>query len=321
MAALSKPSGSTRAQRCAWLANYVCAGIVLTGCPATDGPPSTGSAAGQHTGRPATRVASLHDVTTELIVELGQRSRLVGVAGLVDATPALEAAVEGIVPIGDLESIVSVAPTVVFGTEVVAERSPELVRALHARDIEVVLFDLGRLVDLQAAIRSLAGWTASQSRAEQLLERLDHDFARCGAARQADFIRPKVFVYDCCDPPFTAGGGALLTELIRRAGGDPIFAALEHDWTHVSWERVVEAEPDLIVINSYRMDAQKAIEGKRERLRRLPALAGVPVTVISLRLVLGGLASAEGCLELRGAIDAWYAAVPQTGLGRGGAQP
>jgi iron complex transport system substrate-binding protein len=108
-----------------------------------------------------------------------------------------------------------------------------------------------------------------------------------------------VFVYDCCDPAFTAGRTAVLTDVIRRAGGRNIFADVNADWTKVSWEEVIARRPELVVIHDYEFEGQGGVAEKRSRLQAIRSLAAVPVTVMPLGLSLGGLRSFEGLEHLR----------------------
>jgi iron complex transport system substrate-binding protein len=112
----------------------------------------------------------------------------------------------------------------------------------------------------------------------------------------------RVFIYDCCDPAFTAGGSAVLTDVIRRAGGRNIFADLAADWTKVSWEQVIARRPQLIVVHDYQFEGQGGVEEKRRRLAAIRSLAGIPVTVMPLGQSLGGLRSIEGLEHLAKAL-------------------
>ena len=61
-----------------------------------------------------------------------------------------------------------------------------------------------------------------------------------------------VFDYDSgTSAPFTGPGLAMPTSLITLGGGTNIFAGLKQSWTSVSWEQVVKANPQCIIINDY----------------------------------------------------------------------
>jgi iron complex transport system substrate-binding protein len=61
-----------------------------------------------------------------------------------------------------------------------------------------------------------------------------------------------VFDYDSGQAaPFTGPGLAMPTALISLGGGSNIFAGLKQSWTSVSWEQVVKADPQCIIINDY----------------------------------------------------------------------
>ena len=61
-----------------------------------------------------------------------------------------------------------------------------------------------------------------------------------------------VFDYDSgTSAPFTGPGLAMPNALITDGGGTNIFASLKQSWTSVSWEQVVAADPQCIIINDY----------------------------------------------------------------------
>ncbi|WP_412563623.1 ABC transporter substrate-binding protein [Thalassobius sp. MITS945101] len=62
----------------------------------------------------------------------------------------------------------------------------------------------------------------------------------------------RVFVYDSGeDTPFTAGLYAMPTALIEAAGGTNIMDDFEKSWGTVTWEAVVERNPEVVVIVNY----------------------------------------------------------------------
>lgn len=253
-------------------------------------------------GRSATgpRVVSLHDVTTEIVVALDATARVVGIADPVDATDEVRRAIAGVPRVAGLESILAVRPDVVLGLDVVEERDPELVRRLRERGIDVYLANPVTFDDVYAATRAVAARTGHAAAGERLITGLRARVASDTAPATARPVR--VFVYDCCDPPFTAGGKTVLSDVIARAGGRNVFADLDADWTHVSWEAAVTREPELVVIHAYKYDGQGDVADKRRALAAIPALAKLPAVVIPLGWSLGGLRSADSLHRLRPAL-------------------
>jgi len=237
----------------------------------------------------------LHDVTTEIVVGLGATGQLVGVGGPVQVPASDAAAIADVPRVDGVESILALHPTVVVGMAVVAERSPELVRFLRDKGIEVWLGHPGTLDDVLDLVTQVGARVQAAPSAGRLADRLR---AQMGAIARPPSEPVRVFVYDCCDPAFTAGGGAVLTDLIRRAGGRNIFADVASDWTKVSWEQVIARRPQLIVIHDYEFEGQGGVPEKRKRLAAIRSLAKVPVTVMPLGQSLGGLRSFDALEHL-----------------------
>jgi iron complex transport system substrate-binding protein len=245
------------------------------------------------------RVVSLHDVTTEIVVALGGTERLVGINELVDATDEVTRAVAGVPRVDGLESILAVRPQVVLGLSVVVERSPELVAALRAAGVEVLLGDPQNLEDVFGLATLVSQAIGDPPAGERLAASLR---ARAEALPPPLAPRPvRVFVYDCCDPPFTPGRTAILTDLIARAGGENVFRDAAGDWLHVSWEEVLARRPEIVIIHAYRFDGQGDVAAKRRALARAGGLSALPFTVLPLGASLGGVRSVETIQRLRAA--------------------
>ncbi|WP_299934933.1 ABC transporter substrate-binding protein [uncultured Pelagimonas sp.] len=81
----------------------------------------------------------------------------------------------------------------------------------------------------------------------------------------------RVFVYDSGeDTPFTAGRYAMPTALIEAAGGRNIMDDFEKSWATVTWEEVVERNPEVVVIVNY---GNVTAEEKRAFMLNNPAFA------------------------------------------------
>ncbi|WP_091675344.1 ABC transporter substrate-binding protein [Amycolatopsis marina] len=105
---------------------------------------------------------------------------------------------------------------------------------------------------LYTDLRNLGRIFGVSERAEQLVAEYQATVRAAEESVPADRERPTVFLYDSgTDKPFTAGRGAAAHEVITRGGGRHIMGGLDDSWTTVGWEAVVEADPDVIVINDY----------------------------------------------------------------------
>ena len=90
-----------------------------------------------------------------------------------------------------------------------------------------------------------------ESRAQQLIASMKSQVA--AAEKKVSGLKPvTVFDYDSgTSAPFTGPGLAMPTAEIAAGGGVNIFADLKQTWTSVSWEQVVAANPQCIIINDY----------------------------------------------------------------------
>lgn len=86
-----------------------------------------------------------------------------------------------------------------------------------------------------------------------------------------------VFLYDSgTDKPFTAGSQVPPNDIIRFAGGKNVFAGLDARWSEVTWEAVVEAEPEVIIILDY---GDKPAQEKIKFLKEFPTTSKLPAVV------------------------------------------
>lgn len=245
------------------------------------------------------RVISLHDVTTELVVALGGADRLVGMAELVDGSAELRAATAQVPRVGELETMFAVRPDIVLGLEIVRQKSPDLVRSLEHQKKSVYLPALTSVTDVEALI----GEVARRLGVEEAGQRLAGELAeRIGPRARADREPVPIFVYDCCDPPFTAGKKTVLSDLIERVGGRNVFADVDAAFLHVSWEEVIARKPALLVVHSYVDGSRSDVASKLEAVRALAELRPLPVTVMPLRYSLGGLHIGDAAAVLRAAL-------------------
>ncbi len=122
------------------------------------------------------------------------------------------------------------------------------------------LLNLGRIFDVEAKAEALvAGYRA--------------DLAALTDAGGTATEAPRVFVYDSGeDAPFTAGRYAMPTALIEAAGGKNIMDDFEKSWATVTWEEVVDRNPEIVVIVNY---GDVTAEQKRDFMMQNPAFAEI----------------------------------------------
>jgi iron complex transport system substrate-binding protein len=241
------------------------------------------------------KVVSLHDVTTEIVVALDATDRLVGVADPVEVPPPVLQALAQVPRVEGAESILARSPTVILGTDFIQERSPELVAFLRKRGIDVWLATTTRLDDVFTTVEQVATRIGKSAEGRALVARLRQ---RVAALDPPPGPALPVFIYDCCDPPFTAARNTVITDVITRAGGRNVFADLDADWTKVSWEEAIARRPRLVIVHAYDYQGQGDVGGKRRQLSALPSLANLPTATLPLGLSLGGIRSVDALERL-----------------------
>jgi iron complex transport system substrate-binding protein len=105
--------------------------------------------------------------------------------------------------------------------------------------------------DTYQDLRNLGAIFNVRKKAQQVISSMQTQVA--GAHAKVAGLKPvTVFDYDSGEAaPVTGPGLAMPTALITLGGGTNIFAGLKQSWTSVSWEQVIKADPQCIVINDY----------------------------------------------------------------------
>jgi cobalamin transport system substrate-binding protein len=193
------------------------------------------------------RIVSMAPNVTEILFALGLGGRVVGVTRFCDFPPEARA----IKRIGGL-----VDPNV----EVIRSLDPDLVVAFRGNPLRLVerigklglpvfVLDIGEGIEaLFPLIAKVGRVTRSDDRAAVLaaglrrrLEAVDEVMAGIGT-------RPKVFVLLYGQGLWTCGGESYVDDLISRAGGVNVAAALPKKWALYKRERIIEDDPDVIFI-------------------------------------------------------------------------
>lgn len=110
---------------------------------------------------------------------------------------------------------------------------------------------LASLNDTYQDLRNLGAIFGVPQRAAQVIAAMQAQVAAV-RAKVAGLAPIKVFDYDSGESaPFTGAGLATVNADVVLAGGTNIFGSLRKSFDSVSWEQVVAAQPQCIIINDY----------------------------------------------------------------------
>jgi iron complex transport system substrate-binding protein len=234
---------------------------------------------------------SLHDVTSEAVVELEASACLVGISEPTDLPDAVRQKLAHVPRVGSSETVLARKPSVVLGLDVVREHEPALAEALANRKVPFYAPRLERLEQVRELVEQVGKLIDRKVQAETWV-------ARFPPASEPSAANPRrVLVFDCCAPPFTAGKHALVSDLLRHAGAENVFADVDDTWFHTSWEAAVARRPELILIDDY--GAEGGLSQKRAMLEQISPLKGLPVLVLPLRDLLGTIRTPQVLEKLK----------------------
>lgn len=131
--------------------------------------------------------------------------------------------------------------------DVCAVSYDEVKRAVRALFGERTILSLEptRLSEVAEAVERVGAVTAREREAAALAERMRAAVERTTAA-VAGAVRPGVVVLEWLDPPWV--GGHWVPEMVDAAGGRDLLGEAGSPSTRATWQQVVAARPDVIVL-------------------------------------------------------------------------
>jgi iron complex transport system substrate-binding protein len=142
--------------------------------------------------------------------------------------------------------------------DVIVTQSHCEVCAVSQRDVEeavcawvegrprIVSLHPDRLADLWTSIRQVADALAAPERGAELVERLQARMRRIASKAVGLTGRPTVACIEWIDPLMAAGNW--MPELVDMAGGVPLFGEAGKHSPKMTWEQLVDHDPDVIVV-------------------------------------------------------------------------
>ncbi|OLF18553.1 ABC transporter substrate-binding protein [Actinophytocola xanthii] len=300
----------TRCGRSGWTAALgsvlTAAAVGLSGCadppadpaadPARSAPASTVRSCGQELSftEPPERVVTLDQSSTETLLELGLADRMVGTANLKTEVAAEYREDYARVPVLSpklltAEQLRAATPDLVvasFPAQFTADRVgsrqelaelglPSFVSAVACpADNEPGMSPFDLLFSDYEALGRIFG---IEDRAAALADEQRAALADAEKVGRAVAGEPSVlWLYSTFNgTPYVAGGTALPTEMSAALGARNAFDDVSEDWPEVSWERIAERDPEVIVVGdlSERGSPGDSAEEKIRLMREHPVMS------------------------------------------------
>jgi iron complex transport system substrate-binding protein len=194
------------------------------------------------------RVIALAPSITEIIYDLGQEKRLVGVTQFSTYPPEAEALprVGSYVRL-DIEKIVSLKPDLCLATK---DGNPKhIVDSIVSLGIPVYVVNPRNLNQIMDTIINLGSLLQAEQVAAELIVEMEKRIKRVQSLVKQDSYKPRVFFQIDAEPLFSAGTNTFIHELIELAGGINT-AAGEETYHRYSWEDILVLQPEIVLISS-----------------------------------------------------------------------
>ena len=194
-------------------------------------------------------IVSFGPSVTEILFALGLGDKVVGVDMYSDyPEEATSKPYVGDAWNPSIESIVALEPDLVVTVE-----SEQLTSELEALGFTYIVLDPEDFYSIADDFRLAGEVTGNRAEGEELAvdieEAIDDVTERVQGAD-----KPKVFfIVDATDPnmPWTSGSLSFIHDIITIAGGENIAAWVADDFVEISIEEIVDAEPDIIVVQTW----------------------------------------------------------------------
>jgi len=192
------------------------------------------------------RVVCLSDEVAELLYLLGEQDRMVGVSGFSTRPPEVRQKPRvSTFRNADFEAVLGLQPDLII---TYSDVQAEITREASMQGLTVLNCNQRSIQEIFETITMISRIVGKQAEGERLVADYADGLESIRAAAAEFPWRPRVFFEEWNDPLIS--GIEWVEELIEIAGGKPIFAELrKHRKAKdrvVSWESVVERNPDVI---------------------------------------------------------------------------
>ena len=236
---------------------------------------------------PPSRAITLNQHVTEIMLALELEDHMVGTAYLDDAVlPQDRAAYESVPVLAEeypsKEVILAQNPDFIYGGFRTAFEDDaagsqddlnELGIGTYLTKSICNISSPDTLEDVYTDIRTIGAIFGVADRAQALVDSLQREVDEAASLIDASGEPLRVFMFDSGDEtPYTAACCSMFTYMIETAGGKNIFDEVEGRWKTVSWEEVIDRDPELIALT----DADwSSSQEKMDLLLNDPSLADI----------------------------------------------
>ena len=194
------------------------------------------------------RIITLAPSITEIIYDLGQEKRLVGVTQYstypseAKALPRIGSYVRP-----DIEKIIALKPDLCLATK---DGNPKhIVDKIVSLGIPVYVINPRNLKQIMDTITRLGFLLHSEQAAAELVADMEKRIGQVQSQVKKGLHKPRVFFQIDAEPLFSAGTNTFINELIELAGGINT-AAGEVSYPRYSWEDIIVLQPEIVLISS-----------------------------------------------------------------------
>lgn len=223
--------------------------------------------------RPPQRIITLAPSLTEIAFALGLGDRVVGVTTFCKYPPeALKKEKVGGYVDASEEKIVSLAPDVIFATRGTPRAFMDSLRGTGLKVFALEQTTWDQAVGAIATMGKVCGVTDMGTQLAATLtdarQRVEQAVAKDPAPR------PGALLIVSLDPLFVAGQGTFQSEMLTAAGANNV-AQLAHPFGTLSLEKVVELDPQVLVMSNDENGTPMTRESQLRRLRANPVWRNV----------------------------------------------
>jgi iron complex transport system substrate-binding protein len=212
-------------------------------------PPKQAASLSKQVARPkqaaSPQLASFAPSNTELLYSIGAGDKLVGVCSYCDYPEFVKKkTIVGNFIAANLERLASVKPDKV----VCVSGQEGLAGQLTHNGYKVLILKNDHLSDISKNLKDLAALSNSTARGDEAAAKFTSCVAELKDLTSKARTKPAVFYCVWPQPLLTLGKASYLTEAITVCGGDSISKNLAAGYPHYSMEKLVLANPDVIVM-------------------------------------------------------------------------